>query len=55
MVLKDGFAPTEDLRAELVAYCREKMADYKRPRWIEFVTQLPKTATGKVQRFRLRE
>ena len=55
VVLKDGFAPTEDLRAELVVYCREKMADYKRPRWIEFVAQLPKTATGKVQRFRLRE
>jgi acyl-coenzyme A synthetase/AMP-(fatty) acid ligase len=30
------------------------MADYKRPRWIEFVTELPKTATGKIQRFRLR-
>jgi acyl-coenzyme A synthetase/AMP-(fatty) acid ligase len=30
------------------------MADYKRPRWIEFVAELPKTATGKIQRFRLR-
>ncbi len=31
------------------------MADYKRPRWIEFVPELPKTATGKIQRFKLRE
>jgi acyl-coenzyme A synthetase/AMP-(fatty) acid ligase len=30
------------------------MADYKRPRWIEFVAELPKTATGKIQRFKLR-
>jgi acyl-coenzyme A synthetase/AMP-(fatty) acid ligase len=30
------------------------MAAYKRPRWIEFVDELPKTATGKIQRFKLR-
>jgi acyl-coenzyme A synthetase/AMP-(fatty) acid ligase len=30
------------------------MAEYKRPRWIEFVEELPKTATGKIQRFKLR-
>jgi acyl-coenzyme A synthetase/AMP-(fatty) acid ligase len=30
------------------------MAEYKRPRWIEFVADLPKTATGKIQRFKLR-
>jgi len=30
------------------------MAAYKRPRWIEFVAELPKTATGKIQRFKLR-
>jgi benzoate-CoA ligase family protein len=54
VVLKEGQAPSEALAAELIAYCREKMAEYKRPRWIEFVTELPKTATGKIQRFRLR-
>jgi acyl-coenzyme A synthetase/AMP-(fatty) acid ligase len=54
VVLKEGQTPSEALAAELVAYCREKMAEYKRPRWIEFVTELPKTATGKIQRFRLR-
>ena len=55
VVVKEGVAATDQMREELVAYCRDKMADYKRPRWIEFVDQLPKTATGKIQRFRLRE
>jgi acyl-coenzyme A synthetase/AMP-(fatty) acid ligase len=54
VVLKEGYAPTDALREALVAHCKEKMAEYKRPRWIEFVPELPKTATGKIQRFRLR-
>ena len=33
----------------------EQMAAYKRPRWIEFTEELPKTATGKIQRFKLRD
>lgn len=52
VVLKDGQSVTTE---ELIAYCREQMAEYKRPRWIEFVPELPKTATGKIQRFRLRD
>ena len=40
---------------ELIDYVRERLAEYKRPRWIEFVNELPKTATGKIQRFQLRE
>ena len=32
-----------------------RLADYKRPRWVEFIAELPKTATGKVQRYKLRE
>jgi benzoate-CoA ligase family protein len=51
VVLKEGQTATAD---ELIAHCREKMAEYKRPRWIEFVPELPKTATGKIQRFKLR-
>lgn len=39
----------------LVHYCREQLAGYKRPRQIHIVPDLPKTATGKVQRFRLRQ
>jgi 4-hydroxybenzoate-CoA ligase/benzoate-CoA ligase len=54
VVLRPEFAPSDVLSRELIAYCREKMADYKRPRWIEFVPELPKTATGKIQRFKLR-
>jgi len=55
VLLKEGIPGTEELAEELIAYCREKMADYKRPRWIEFVDELPKTATGKIQRFKLRD
>jgi acyl-coenzyme A synthetase/AMP-(fatty) acid ligase len=40
---------------ELQQHVKSRLAPYKYPRWIEFVTALPKTATGKVQRFRLRE
>jgi benzoate-CoA ligase len=42
------------LAAELQAFALEKLARYKRPRWIEFVSELPKTPTGKIQRFKLR-
>jgi benzoate-CoA ligase len=35
-------------------HCRQKLAAYKYPRWLEFRTELPKTATGKIQRFKLR-
>jgi benzoate-CoA ligase len=52
VVLADGKLASED---ELKAYVKERLAPYKYPRFIEFVDQLPKTATGKIQRFRLRE
>ena len=54
VVLKEGFTPSPELAEELIDYCRKGMAEYKRPRWIEFVEELPKTATGKIQRFKLR-
>jgi acyl-coenzyme A synthetase/AMP-(fatty) acid ligase len=40
---------------ETLRVCKEKMAEYKRPRWIKFAQELPKTATGKIQRFKVRE
>ncbi|MGH8832918.1 MAG: AMP-binding enzyme, partial [Polaromonas sp.] len=40
---------------ELQAHVRQLLAPYKYPRWIEFVSELPKTATGKIQRFKLRQ
>ncbi len=54
VLLKSGYAPSDELAQELMEYCREEMAGYKRPRWVEFVEELPKTATGKIQRFKLR-
>jgi acyl-coenzyme A synthetase/AMP-(fatty) acid ligase len=41
--------------AELVEFCRERLAAFKRPRQVVFVDDLPKTATGKIQRFKLRD
>jgi benzoate-CoA ligase len=55
VVLKPGHPPGDALGRELQAFVRDKIAAYKYPRWIEFVPELPKTATGKIQRFRLRE
>jgi 4-hydroxybenzoate-CoA ligase/benzoate-CoA ligase len=54
VTLKEGYKGSDELAQELIAHCKDQMADYKRPRWIEFVDGLPKTATGKIQRFRLR-
>ena len=51
VVLKDGARVTEE---ELKAFVKDKLAPYKYPRAIEFLTELPKTATGKIQRFKLR-
>ncbi len=55
VVLKPGQTASDALAQELQAFVRDKIAAYKYPRWIEFVPELPKTATGKIQRFRLRE
>lgn len=55
VVLKDGHEPSDRLAKELQDFVKRKTAKYKYPRWVEFVTALPKTATGKIRRFRLRE
>jgi benzoate-CoA ligase len=52
VVRKAGFTVVE---AELQAFVKDRLAPYKYPRFIEFLDELPKTATGKIQRFRLRE
>jgi benzoate-CoA ligase len=52
VVLKSGGQASED---ELKAFVKDRLAPYKYPRLIEFVAELPKTATGKIQRFRLRD
>ena len=52
VVLKSGLQMSE---TELQAFVKERLAPYKYPRSIEFIAELPKTATGKIQRFKLRE
>jgi 4-hydroxybenzoate-CoA ligase/benzoate-CoA ligase len=52
VVLKPGASCTVD---ELQRFVKERLAPYKYPRWIQFLDALPKTATGKIQRFKLRE
>jgi benzoate-CoA ligase family protein len=56
VVLRDPAVRTDHaaLAAELQAFVKTTLAPFKYPRWIEIVTELPKTATGKIQRFRLR-
>jgi len=55
VVLKPGSQGSEKLAEELKQHIKARLAPHKYPRWIEFVNDLPKTATGKIQRFKLRE
>jgi len=54
VVLNDPDDATDQTRSALLAHCKNGLAKYKYPRWINFVDELPKTATGKIQRFKLR-
>ncbi|HVL58812.1 MAG TPA: benzoate-CoA ligase family protein [Burkholderiaceae bacterium] len=54
VVLKDAAQASDALADALKAHVKDRLAPFKYPRWVEFVTELPKTATGKIQRFRLR-
>jgi 4-hydroxybenzoate-CoA ligase len=54
VVLANGYQGTPELAKELQEHALNTMAKYKYPRWIEFVSDLPKSATGKIQRYRLR-
>lgn len=53
--LNSDFTPSKKLLAGLLQHCDKQLAIHKRPRWLEFVDELPRTATGKVQRFKLRQ
>jgi acyl-coenzyme A synthetase/AMP-(fatty) acid ligase len=55
VVLKEGHAPSPTLADELQAFVRERTLPHKYPRWVTFVAELPKTATGKIQRYKLRQ
>lgn len=55
VVLREGYTPSEALSNELKNFVKGKLALFKYPRTIQFLSELPKTATGKIQRFLLRE
>jgi benzoate-CoA ligase len=54
IVTKQGISGDAALAERLQQHVKAKLAPYKYPRWVEFVPELPKTATGKIQRFKLR-
>ena len=55
VVVNENFAPGDALKRDLQDWVAQKLGSYKKPMWIEYLPELPKTATGKLQRFKLRE
>lgn len=55
VVTKPEVTPDAQLAGDLQAWVGQRIGGYKRPRWVEFLGEMPKTATGKLQRFKLRE
>lgn len=55
VILRDGYEPTEETISELQEWCKERLKRYQYPHLVEFVEELPKTVTGKIQRFKLRQ
>ncbi len=55
VILAQGYDKSDELADELKQFVKDRMARFKYPRWIQFVTDLPKSATGKIQRFKLRD
>ncbi len=55
IVVADGFEPKDSLTAELQTYVKSRLAPYKYPRIVKYYEEFPKTATGKIQRFKLRD
>ncbi len=55
VTLQAGAEASEHTANELVAFCKTKMASYKYPRFIEFISELPKTGQGKIDKLKLRE
>jgi len=55
VVLNSNFVPSEDLKKEITEFCRKKLSKHNYPREIEFIKELPKTSSGKIQRRKLRK
>ncbi|HKU24625.1 MAG TPA: benzoate-CoA ligase family protein, partial [Candidatus Sulfotelmatobacter sp.] len=54
VVLRDGIDASQQLALEIQDFVVQRLPSFKRPHWVEFLAELPKTATGKVQRYKLR-
>jgi benzoate-CoA ligase len=55
VVLSPGEIPAEALKTEIQEFVKNRIAVYKYPRWIEFIPMIPKTAGGKIERFKLQD
>lgn len=55
VVLRDGYESSQELVSELQEFVKQQTAPYKYPRIVDFVSDLPKTASGKIKRAQLRE
>jgi acetyl-CoA synthetase len=55
IVLAEGHEPSDELAEDIKRFVRDRLSAYAYPRRIEFVTDLPKTLTGKIRRIELRE
>ncbi len=55
IVLNPGYTPSQELADDIKKFVKNKIAPYKFPRWIEFLDELPKTASGKILRYKLRQ
>ena len=53
--LEEGITPSDELLEQLLIVCAKNLDVHSRPRWLEFINNLPRTATGKLQRYKLRE
>ena len=57
VVLHDGVAPSEELKIEIINYCKDRMASFKKPKTVDFISEceMPRTGTGKILHRVLRE
>jgi len=55
IILNNNFSPSKDLELSLNNHVKSQLTPFKYPRWYKFVRELPKTATGKIQRYKLRD
>src|SRR5690606_32801447 len=52
--LQPGHAPSPELAADIIAFARQRLADYKSPKSVDFVDEIPRNAAGKVERGKVR-